>query len=81
MSYDLAINATSARNIASEGILARAIDNWRARRSVASLMKLDDHILRDMGTSRDEIAWAAKLPLSVNAALALEERVRRAARR
>ena len=37
MSYDLAVNATSARNIASEGFLARAIDNWRARRAVASL--------------------------------------------
>ena len=81
MSYDLAVNATSARNIASEGILARAIDNWRARRAVASLLKVDDHILRDMGADRADVAWAASLPLSVNAALALEERVRRAARR
>jgi uncharacterized protein YjiS (DUF1127 family) len=81
MSYDLATNATSARNIASEGILARAIDNWRARRAVASLLKVDDHILRDMGADRADVTWAASLPLSVNAALALEERVRRAARR
>jgi uncharacterized protein YjiS (DUF1127 family) len=81
MSHDLAVNATSARNIASEGILARAIDNWRARRAVSSLLKLDDHILGDMGASRVDVTWAASLPLSVNAALALEERVRQAARR
>ena len=38
-------------------------------------------MLRDIGVTREELRWAAGLPLTVNAALALEERAtRRAAR-
>jgi uncharacterized protein YjiS (DUF1127 family) len=50
---------------------------WRhvkARRRVNRLGDLDDHMLRDIGVTRDEVQWAAGLPLTVNAALALEER-------
>jgi uncharacterized protein YjiS (DUF1127 family) len=81
MSLDFATTATFAREQTQSGFLARAIDNWRARRSVETLLRLDDHTLRDMGTTRAEVAWAAHLPLSTNAALALEERVRLGARR
>ena len=80
MSHDFATNASAARDQSNAGILARAIDNWRARRSVQSLLRLDDHILHDMGTSREEVASVAHLPLTVNAALVLEERVRIAKR-
>jgi uncharacterized protein YjiS (DUF1127 family) len=76
MSHDFATTATFAREQAQSGFLARAIDNWRARRSVQALLRLDDHILHDMGTSREEVASVAHLPLSMNAALVLEERVR-----
>ena len=48
--------------------------NWAARRRLANLAEFDDHLLRDIGVTRGEIEWAAGLPLSVNAALALEEK-------
>ena len=35
---------------------------------------LDEYLLRDIGVTRAEVRWAAGLPLTVNAALALEER-------
>jgi uncharacterized protein YjiS (DUF1127 family) len=54
--------------------IARLLRNWRARRSVARLQTFDDYILRDIGVTREDIAWAAGLPLTVNAALGLEER-------
>ncbi len=56
------------------GLLGTLIRNWIARRSVARLSQLDDYMLRDIGITRDEIAWASRLPLSQNAALELEER-------
>jgi uncharacterized protein YjiS (DUF1127 family) len=76
MSYDLSLSAHTARDLSQSGFLARAYDNWQARRSVRSLLKLDDHVLHDAGTSRRDVEWAASLPLSINAALALEERTR-----
>lgn len=52
--------------------LATYYHNWQARRSVRSLAKLDDHLLRDMGVSRQCIETALRLPLSANPALYLE---------
>lgn len=53
--------------------LRRAFRNWAARRAVAKLEEFDDYMLRDIGVKREDIRWAAGLPLTVNAALALEE--------
>ena len=55
-------------------VLRRFLRNWVARRAVARLDTYDDFLLRDIGVSRDDIRWATSLPLSQNAALALEER-------
>ncbi len=60
------------------GLLLR---HWRARRSVRQMLEWDDRILRDIGVQRDEVQWASTLPLTVNAALALEDRAQRRARR
>ena len=54
--------------------LSRFIRNWRAKRSIVKLETLDDHMLYDLGVTRAEVQWAAGLPLTVNAALALEDR-------
>lgn len=54
--------------------IGRFIRNWQARRAVARLSELDDYMLRDIGVTREDLNWAKGLPLTVNAALALEER-------
>ena len=75
---------THAANAGSQngsGIVARILDNWRALRSIRRLSLLDDHLLRDIGVDRADVHWAAGLPLTVNAALALEERSTQARRK
>ena len=69
--------AEAAEATGSASMFGELIRNWRARRAVARLDRLDDHMLRDIGITREDLAWAAGLPLTVNAALALEERGRR----
>ncbi len=43
------------------------------RAAFDNMLELDDQALKDIGTSRDDVIWASKLPLSVNAALELEK--------
>ena len=72
---DYALNHAQSYEAAGGGsLLARLLRNWRARRAVSRLDRLDEYLLHDIGITRAEIRWAAGLPLSVNAALALEER-------
>ena len=55
--------------------------NWHATRRIGKinrdaflhLLKLDDELLDDIGVTRDSVRWAASLPLSEDAARALEE--------
>ncbi len=61
-------------SLSGAGILERLYQNWQARRAVRRLERLDDHLLRDIGARREDIHWAASLPLSTNAVLALQER-------
>lgn len=49
----------------------------RDRAAFGNLMRLDDHLLDDIGVSREEVEWAARLPLARNAARALRERALR----
>ena len=67
-------HANSFESSCAASFLGRIIGNWRARRSVARLATFDDYLLRDIGVSRGDVRWAAGLPLTVNAAAALEER-------
>ena len=43
------------------------------RAAFLTMMSLDDSMLDDIGLTRNDIIWAAKLPLSVDAALAVRE--------
>jgi len=63
-------------NLPGVGNLGTLIRNWSARRAVRRLADLDDHLLRDMGTTREDIVWAGRQPLTVNASLVLEQRQR-----
>ncbi len=58
--------------------LAHAVRRrWRLYR----MQWLDDHMLDDIGVTRKELEWAIGLPLRVNAALALHDRVHRQRRK
>ena len=41
------------------------------------MQRLDDHMLDDIGVTREELEWAIGLPLRINAAIALQERAHR----
>lgn len=72
---DYAMNqAASFGATGRESLLPRLYRNWQARRAVTRLQDYDDYMLRDIGVTRNDVHWAAGLPLSVNAALALEDR-------
>jgi uncharacterized protein YjiS (DUF1127 family) len=55
-------------------IITRLWRNWQARKRIENLRTYDDYMLRDIGLTREEVQWAAELPLTVNSTLALEER-------
>lgn len=38
-----------------------------------TMLTLDDDMLADIGVTRDDVYWASRLPLSVNASEALQE--------
>ena len=48
--------------------------NWKTHQALARMTHFDDYLLRDIGVAREDVIWAAGLPLTVNAAFALEER-------
>lgn len=61
--------------------LITAVEHWwhvfrrrrQFRRGFLTLLAHDDRILEDMGYHRDDILWALRLPLRVDALKALEE--------
>ncbi|MCP4073053.1 MAG: DUF1127 domain-containing protein [Hyphomicrobiales bacterium] len=52
------------------------IQNRVDRQAFSHLLTLDDHILKDIGLTRDDVVWASRLPVSVNASLELGKTVR-----
>jgi uncharacterized protein YjiS (DUF1127 family) len=60
-------------SLPGSGLLTRLIDNWRARRAIAKLDRLDDFLLHDIGLSRQDIASASHIPLTRSPVVALQE--------
>ena len=72
---DYALSQSRSRDAAGAWPwLGRLLRNWQARRTIQRLASCDDYMLADIGVQRLDVEWAAGLPLTVNAALALEER-------
>jgi len=46
--------------------IARRISNWRARSRLRQMEQLDDRMLDDIGLTRADLQWAARLPTSKN---------------
>jgi uncharacterized protein YjiS (DUF1127 family) len=65
--------AQFSESLPGHGIIARLLHNWRAKRAVTRMELLNDHLLHDIGLTRADVEWAANQPLTVNAALVLEE--------
>jgi uncharacterized protein YjiS (DUF1127 family) len=74
---DYALHQAEFHNALPAGWLGTLWRNWQARRSVAALEQLDDHLLRDIGVRRADISNATLTPLSENAVLALDYLSRR----
>lgn len=47
-------------------IVARILRNWRHRKDLKKLRAMDEHLLRDMGITRAEIARLSRLPLTAD---------------
>ncbi len=55
----------------------RLYRNWQVRRLIRNMLDMEDVMLDDIGIERHEVEWAARLPLTVNASIALHDRARR----
>ena len=56
--------------------LRRLVSNWRKRRRLRDLQRLENHVLTDIGISRADVAAVLSQPLSVDPAWELERRAR-----
>lgn len=72
------------RRITARSPLHWLITRWSAlkqqktnRLALKELSSLDDAMLKDIGISRQDVAWASKLPSSVSASVELEIIARR----
>jgi uncharacterized protein YjiS (DUF1127 family) len=49
--------------------------SWSRRRRFTDLRRLDDHMLRDIGLTRDDLSWGTSLPLSEDAVARVRRRM------
>jgi len=75
--------AVTALRGAATGLIRRARAALATRReqrmtrdAFMNIVDLDDKVLDDIGVTREEVEWAARLPLRVNASQALHARAR-----
>ncbi|MGE0005398.1 MAG: DUF1127 domain-containing protein [Parvibaculaceae bacterium] len=51
--------------------LRRIVANWRKRRQLRQLEQLDDHVLMDIGLTRDELIRVQRVPMGVDPVMEL----------
>ena len=81
---DAAAFIASQKNSAPANLLATLLNvvrsAWTAgmrRRKLASLLDLDDHMLADVGVTREDLKWVLDLPFSHDPGLELQRRALR----
>jgi uncharacterized protein YjiS (DUF1127 family) len=50
---------------------------WNSRQKVTNLLDLDDHMLADVGLTREDVRWALDLPFTHDPGLELQRRALR----
>ena len=56
---------------------AAAFRGWNQRRQLKALSELDDHLLADLGVTREDVRWALDLPFSYDPGIELQRRALR----
>ena len=72
---EYALNQSDQEFYGLIGGLRRTVSNLLKRRILRSVHDLDDHILKDIGLSRDEVANALRLPLRYDPIVELQRRI------
>lgn len=74
----------SQGNLAPAGVLSAllrsasaALRSWNNRRQVKALGEFDDHLLADIGVTREDVRWALDLPFSHDPGIELQRRALR----
>ena len=57
--------------------VGKAMRNWIGRRKLKQITELDDHLLCDIGVTREDVRWALDLPFSYDPGLELQRRALR----
>jgi uncharacterized protein YjiS (DUF1127 family) len=72
---EYALNQSSQEFYGLIGGLRRLLGNLLKRRMLKSVQDLDDHLLEDIGLSRDQVASVLHLPLRYNPIAELQRRI------
>ena len=57
--------------------MSTALRSWNKRRQVKTLGEFDDHLLADIGLTREDVRWALDLPFSYDPGVELQRRALR----
>jgi uncharacterized protein YjiS (DUF1127 family) len=72
---EYALNQSDQEFYGLIGGLRRSVSNLLKRRTLRSVHDLDDHILKDIGVSRDQVASVLRLPLQYDPIVELQRRI------
>ncbi len=57
--------------------LSAAFRSWNKRRQLKTLSEFDDHLLADIGVTKDDVRWALDLPFAYDPGVELQRRALR----
>ena len=70
-------HSSSGILLAAAKAVRSAFHAWQSRRKLVRLLDLDDHMLADVGVTREDVRWALDLPFSHDPSLELQRRALR----